>query len=195
MKYIISTLGCKVNQYETQAIETMLAERGHSAAAEGEHADAIIINTCAVTAESGRKSRQTVRHLSARHPEAATVVCGCWSQLSPDDAADIGCDVVFGTGDKHALIDAIEAAVLEKQSARCIDDPFRRMYFEELPAGAVSGRTRAMLKIEDGWISCSGTKWAEITDDPAALPGPHRVKAITRVKTDFSEFYEVEALD
>ena len=153
MKYIISTLGCKVNQYETQAIETMLAERGHCAAAEGEQADAIIINTCAVTAESGRKSRQTVRHLSARHPEAATVVCGCWSQLSPDDAADIGCDVVFGTGDKHALIEAIEAAVSEKQSARCIDDPFRRMYFEELPAGAVSGRTRAMLKIEDGCVN------------------------------------------
>ncbi len=153
MKYIISTLGCKVNQYETQAIETMLAERGHAAAAEGEQVDAIIINTCAVTAESGRKSRQTVRHLAARHPDAATIVCGCWSQLSPDDAKDIGCDVVFGTGDKHKLIDAIEAAVMEKQSARCIDDPFRRMFFEELPAGAVSGRTRAMLKIEDGCVN------------------------------------------
>ena len=55
MKYIISTLGCKVNQYETQAIETMLAERGHAPAAAGEAADAIIVNTCAVTAESGRK--------------------------------------------------------------------------------------------------------------------------------------------
>jgi len=52
-----------------------------------------------------------------------------------------------------------------------------------------------VLKIEDGWISCSGTKWAEITDDPAALPGLHRVKAITRVKSDFSEFYEVEAIE
>ena len=52
-----------------------------------------------------------------------------------------------------------------------------------------------VLKIEDGWISCSGTKWAEVTDDPAALPGPHRVKAITRVKIDFSEFYEVEAAE
>ena len=149
MKYIITTLGCKVNQYETQAIETMLAERGHGPAMDGEQADAIIINTCAVTAEAGRKSRQTVRHLSAGHPDAATIVCGCWSQLSPDDAKDIGCDVVFGTGDKHGLIDAIEAAVLEKQTARCIDDPFRRMFFEELPAGAVSGRTRAMLKIEE----------------------------------------------
>ena len=153
MHYIITTLGCKVNQYETQAIETMLAERGHSAAEEGQQVDAIIINTCAVTAESGRKSRQTVRHLASRHPDAATIVCGCWSQLSPDDARDIGCDVVFGTGDKHKLIDAIEAAVLEKQTARCIDDPFRRMFFEELPAGAVSGRTRAMLKIEDGCVN------------------------------------------
>ena len=153
MKYIISTLGCKVNQYETQAIETMLAERGHSHAAEGESADAIIINTCAVTAESGRKSRQTVRHLAAKHPEAATVVCGCWSQLSPEDALEIGCDVVFGTGDKHKLIDAIEAAVLEKQTAKEVDDPFRRMVFEQLPAGAVSGRTRAMLKIEDGCVN------------------------------------------
>ena len=52
-----------------------------------------------------------------------------------------------------------------------------------------------VLKIEEGWISCSGTKWAEVTDDPAALPGPHRVKAITRVKTDFSEFYEVEPIE
>ena len=67
MKYIITTLGCKVNQYETQAIETMLAERGHGPAVDGEQADAIIINTCAVTAEAGRKSRQTVRHLSAGH--------------------------------------------------------------------------------------------------------------------------------
>ena len=63
MKYIITTLGCKVNQYETQAIETMLRERGHVPAGEGEMADAVIINTCAVTAESGRKSRQAVRHL------------------------------------------------------------------------------------------------------------------------------------
>lgn len=153
MKYIISTLGCKVNQYETQAIETMLAERGHHAAADGESVDAIIVNTCAVTAESGRKSRQTVRHLAAKHPEAATVVCGCWSQLSPDDALEIGCDVVFGTGDKHKLIDAIEAAVLERQTAQEVDDPFRRMVFEQLPAGAVSGRTRAMLKIEDGCVN------------------------------------------
>ena len=69
----------------------------------------------------------------------------------------------------------------------------RRTFFDDQTEEQYS--FNRVLKIEDGWISCSGTKWAEITDDPAALPGPHRVKAITRVKTDFSEFYEVEALE
>lgn len=153
MKYIITTLGCKVNQYETQAIETMLRERGHVPAGEGEMADAVIINTCAVTAESGRKSRQAVRHLETAHPEAVVAVCGCWSQISADEAKEIGADVVFGSGDKHALVDAIEEAVSGRQDIRSIDDPFHRMTFEQLPAGAVSGRTRAMLKIEDGCLN------------------------------------------
>ena len=68
MKYIISTLGCKVNQYETQAMETMLLEHGHEPAAPGEIADAVIVNTCAVTAESGRKSRQTHPPTARREP-------------------------------------------------------------------------------------------------------------------------------
>ena len=153
MKYIINTLGCKVNQYETQAVETLLQERGHRPAADGETADAIIVNTCAVTAESGRKSRQTVRHLKGEHPDATVAVCGCWSQISAEEARKLGADVVFGTGDKHGLVDCIEHAVQEKTAARFVDDPFRRMEFEELPAGAVSGRTRAMLKIEDGCVN------------------------------------------
>ena len=63
MKYIIYTLGCKVNQYETQAIEALLVSRGHKPCAEGEIADAVIVNTCAVTAEAGRKSRQAIHRL------------------------------------------------------------------------------------------------------------------------------------
>ena len=76
MKYIISTLGCKVNQYETQAMETMLLEHGHEPAAPGEIADAVIVNTCAVTAESGRKSRQLIRRLRDENPGAVLAVCG-----------------------------------------------------------------------------------------------------------------------
>ena len=78
MKYAIATLGCKVNQFETQAIETLLAERGHTPTTAGD-ADAVIVNTCAVTAESGRKSRQAVRRLLRENPGAVAAVCGCFS--------------------------------------------------------------------------------------------------------------------
>ncbi len=144
MKYAVYTLGCKVNQYETQALETMLRERGFTPTESG--ADVVIVNTCAVTAESGRKSRQAVRRLKSRNPGALTVVCGCYSQLEPEQTAALGADIVFGSGDKHALADAIVRAL----PARQVDDPFQRRAFEPLPAGAVSGRTRAMLKIQDG---------------------------------------------
>ena len=144
MKYACYTLGCKVNQYETQALETMLRERGFTPAEEG--ADVVIVNTCAVTAESGRKSRQAIRRLRGKNPGALTVVCGCFSQLEPEQVKALGADIVFGSGDKRALADAIVRAV----PATAVDDPFRRRYFEPLPAGAAAGRTRAMLKIQDG---------------------------------------------
>ncbi len=154
MKFKFHTLGCKVNQYETQAMETLLRERGH-VPADGE-ADAVVVNTCAVTAESARKSRQAVRRLRAENPNAVVAVCGCYAQISPEEAASLEADLVFGSGQRLALLDALEAAVAERKSAKAgeprveIDDPFRRRVFEELPAGSASGRTRAMLKIEDG---------------------------------------------
>ena len=77
MKYIIATLGCKVNQYETQAMEAILAAHGHRRAEKGESADAVIVNSCAVTAESGRKTRQTIRRLSEENPGAVIAVGGC----------------------------------------------------------------------------------------------------------------------
>ena len=144
MRYAVYTLGCKVNQYETQAIETMLRERGYLPAENG--ADVILINTCAVTAESGRKSRQAIRRLRQRHPGALTAVCGCFSQLEPEAVRDLGADIVFGSGQKEKLVEAIVSAAPAVE----VDDPFRRTVFEVLPAGAVSGRTRAMLKIQDG---------------------------------------------
>ena len=153
MKYLISTLGCKVNQYETQAMETILFSRGHRPAAPGEAADAVIINTCAVTAESGRKSRQLIRRLQEENPGAVVGVCGCYSQLSPEDVLRSGAKVVFGTGDHEGFVQAVEAALTAGGKVTDIDDPFQRRIYEELPAGAVSGRTRAMLKIQDGCVN------------------------------------------
>ena len=150
MKYKIATLGCKVNQFETQALETMLVSRGFSEAESGETADVVIVNTCAVTAESGRKSRQIIRKLEGENPEALIAVCGCFSQLSPTDVASLGADVVHGSSDKERFADDIEKALAEKNQITWTDDPFARRIMEELPSGAVDERTRAMLKIQDG---------------------------------------------
>ena len=153
MKYIISTLGCKVNQFETQAMEARLQEHGHLPCAPGEIADAVIVNTCAVTAESGRKSRQLLRRLRDENPGAVLAVCGCYSQLEPKEAEEIGAGVIFGAADRMAFVDAVEKAVAAGESTRSIDEPFRRRTLEKLPAGALEGRTRAMLKIQDGCVN------------------------------------------
>ena len=153
MKYIISTLGCKVNQYETQAMEGFLSERGFERAVPGEIADAVIVNTCAVTAESGRKSRQTIRRLRDENPGAVLAVCGCYSQLEPDAVQEIGADVIFGAADREKLVDAVVRACEAGEKTRDIDEPFKRREIERLPAGAVDHRTRAMLKIQDGCVN------------------------------------------
>ena len=122
----------------------MLKKRGFE---KGSPADVVIVNTCAVTAEAGRKSRQLINRLKAENPGALLAVCGCYSQ-----AEEIEADIVFGTNDKEAFAEAIEKGVRERN----VDDPFKRLEFEELPAGAVDGRTRAMLKIQDGCVNfCS----------------------------------------
>ena len=77
MKVAIYTLGCKVNQYETQAMEQALRERGHEVVEFAEAADAYVINTCSVTAVSDQKSRQMVRRAKKQHPDAVVAVCGC----------------------------------------------------------------------------------------------------------------------
>lgn len=135
MHYIITALGCKVNQYEAQAIETLLHAHGFTPAADGEPVDLIVVNTCAVTAEGGRKSRQMIRKLREEHPQALCAVCGCWSQLSPEDAASIGADVVHGSGSKQAFVDDILRAFREHTPVTCVDNPFQRFDFEPLPGG------------------------------------------------------------
>lgn len=153
MKYKIQTLGCKVNQFETQALETMLQTRGLTPAGKDEPADVVIVNTCAVTAESGRKSRQAIRRLEGENPGALVAVCGCYSQIAADDVAALGVSVVHGSGDKGRFADDIAAALRERKTIEYTDDPFARRVMEELPGGAVDGRTRAMLKIEDGCVN------------------------------------------
>ena len=114
MNYAIVTLGCKVNQFETQAMERLLAERGHVRAGTGETADAVIVNSCAVTAESGRKSRQALRRLMAEHPGAVGAICGCFSQIEPEAAEALGAALVWGSGDRALFVAALEQAVADR---------------------------------------------------------------------------------
>ena len=149
MKIYFHTLGCKVNQYETQAMETLLKDRGHDIVTESGGCDMVIVNTCAVTAESGRKSRQAIRRLRAENPGAVIGVCGCFSQIEPEALKTLA-DVVSGSGGRRQFV---EDMLRERDGRRLIvniDEPLKRREFEELPAGRLEGRTRAMLKIQDG---------------------------------------------
>ncbi|MGX8698443.1 MAG: tRNA (N(6)-L-threonylcarbamoyladenosine(37)-C(2))-methylthiotransferase MtaB, partial [bacterium] len=153
MNFHIHTLGCKVNQYESQAVASLLTELGHREGEAGEGCDALIVNTCAVTAEAVRKSRQTIRRLAALSPNAIVAVSGCWPQAEPEEAEAVGADVLWGSGDRAGFVAAILAAVEKREKAVSIDRPFQRRRFEELPAGSPGDRTRALLKIEDGCVN------------------------------------------
>ena len=156
MKIAFYTLGCKVNQYETQALEQLVTQRGHSLVPFEETADAYVINTCTVTAVSDKKSRQVIRRARKSAPDAVIAVCGCYPQTHPDDVEKLGVDLISGTGDRTGFVDLLEREWSDRQPITALDDAFSRRTFEPLPAGGLEGRTRAMLKMEDGCVNfCS----------------------------------------
>ena len=150
MKIAICTLGCKVNQYETQAMERELTARGHALVPFEGPADAYVVNTCTVTAVSDKKSRQMLRRARKQSPDAVVAVCGCYAQTHPEEVRALDVDLIAGTGDRMAFLDLLEHAVREREPVVRLDEAMRRRSFEILPAGGLSARTRAMLKVEDG---------------------------------------------
>ena len=150
MRVGIYTLGCKVNQYETQAMEQELLRRGHELVSFESVADAYIVNTCSVTAVSDKKSRQMLRRCRRLNSEAVVAACGCYVQTHADEAATLDVDIVAGTNDHMAFLDLVEQAAEEKRRYTLLDDALRRRQFEVLAPGGQEGRTRAMLKVEDG---------------------------------------------
>ena len=156
MRAAIYTLGCKVNQYETQAMEQELRRRGHELVDFEDSADAYIINTCSVTAVSDQKSRQAIHRVQKQHPSVVVAVCGCYPQTHPEDVGRLGVDLIAGTGDRTGFVELLERTWQERQPITALDNAFHRRSFEALPAGGLEGRTRAMLKIEDGCVNfCS----------------------------------------
>ncbi len=151
MNIAFYTLGCKVNQFETQALELLLTRYGHTVTSDFDSADLIVINTCTVTAVSDAKSRKTIRHMAKLYPKAKIAVGGCLSQLAPESVSDIpGVALVSGSSDRAEFAEAIDALSRVNEIDFTLDEPLKRRGFELLPAGGLSGHTRALLKIEDG---------------------------------------------
>ena len=153
MRIAIYTLGCKVNQYETQAMEQELLRRGHTLVPFETAADGYIVNTCSVTAVSDKKSRQMIRRCRKLNPAAVVAACGCYVQTHAAEVASLDIDLIAGTGDRMAFLDLFEQAARERQPLTLLDDALRRREFEILPAGGMTQRTRAMLKVEDGCVN------------------------------------------
>ena len=153
MKVAIYTLGCKVNQYETQAMEQTLRAKGHQVVEFSDEADAYVVNTCSVTAVSDQKSRQVIHRVQKQHPAAVVAVCGCYPQTHPEDVRKLGADLIAGTGDREGFVSLLEEAAAGKKNLEAIDKSFERRVFEVLPAGGMAERTRAMLKVEDGCVN------------------------------------------
>ena len=149
MKFQCFTLGCKVNQYETQAMEQMLMDLGHQIGEKD--CDAYIINTCTVTAVADRKNRTLIHRLRREFPHSVIGVCGCYAQLEPEKVKDMGVDVISGSGGREEFVQMLLQSVRErKEQLISVDEALKRREFERLCAGGLSQRTRAMLKVQDG---------------------------------------------
>ena len=153
MKFSFYTLGCKVNQYETQAMQQMLLSHGHTLGEFDEPCDGYIVNSCTVTAVSDKKTRNAIRRAQKLNPDAAVGVCGCYAQSAPDEVRALGVDVMVGTADREAFVLQMEQAAHDKKNhahwEKVAPSNLPRA-FEQLPAGGLAARTRALLKIEDG---------------------------------------------
>lgn len=152
MRFHIETLGCKVNQFESSSLETILVNRGHTPVSHGGMCDVIIVNSCAVTGDASRQSRQAARRLLRDYPDAILAVCGCASQIAPGEMEKIGASLIGGSGDRRKFVDELESLVIAKKESaiNIAGDPKTRHTIELLPSGAPDSRTRAMLKIQDG---------------------------------------------
>ena len=120
MRVAIYTLGCKVNQYETQAMEQELRRRGHELVDFEDSADAYIVNTCSVTAVSDKKSRQMIRRAKRRSPNAVVAACGCYIQTHTDEAKGLGIDLIGGTGGRMAFLDLLEQECTRQEKSHAV---------------------------------------------------------------------------
>lgn len=151
MKAAFYTLGCKVNQYETQLMEQKLIDDGYEIVPPEEYADVYIINSCTVTAESDRKTRQMLRRLKSVNPNAVTVLSGCFPQSSPEKARGIPeADVIAGTRERADIVNLVKKAMETGAKVMSVASFDEEVPMELSHLESFHGRTRAYVKVEDG---------------------------------------------
>lgn len=150
-KVAFHTLGCKVNQYETEAMERLFEESGYEVVDENELADIYVINTCTVTNLSDRKSRQFIRKVKKVNDEAIVAVVGCYSQVAPDEVEEIeDVDVVIGTSDRNRIVELCEKSKVENKKFNIVRDIKTYKSFEKIEVDDIKSKTRAYIKVQDG---------------------------------------------
>lgn len=149
-KFAMTSLGCKVNSYESNAIASMFVAHDYLQVEFKDLADVYIINTCTVTNTGDAKSRKLIRQAIKRNPDAIICVFGCYAQVSPDEILEIeGVDIVLGTQYRHQLVDLVENYD-KKQPLKKVDDIFQTKEFEEFETTSYTQNQRAFLKIQEG---------------------------------------------
>ena len=148
MKVVVYTLGCKVNQYDSDSIIAGFLKKGYAVTDKMERADVYVINTCAVTAEAERKSRQIMQRAKSLNPDAKIFVVGCASQNNPKQFADKGADCILGTANKIAVCD-FDSLPLKSNANECQYSLPTAKVFEETGV-ASTFKTRHFIKVQDG---------------------------------------------
>ena len=144
------TLGCKVNQYETEAMEELFLSDGYEVCDFAEKADVYVINTCSVTNMGDRKSRQIIRRAKKNNPDGVIAVAGCYSQTAPEEILAIdGVNLVLGTQGRHNIVKLTKNLTAESK-VNAVSDIMQTHDFEELKINRYTDRTRAYIKIQDG---------------------------------------------
>jgi MiaB-like tRNA modifying enzyme len=151
MKVAFTTLGCRVNQYETEAMTEKFIKEGYKVVPFEGYADVYVINTCTVTNMSDKKSRQMISRARRTNEDAVIAAVGCYSQIAPEEVAKIeGVDVVLGTKNKGDIVYWVNRAREERDQVIQVEDVLRNDVFEDLRIDEYQERTRAFLKIQDG---------------------------------------------
>lgn len=152
MKKVASfALGCKVNQYESEAIAELFKEKGYEIVGIDDFADIYIINTCTVTNFGDKKSRQLIRKVKRQNPNAFVAAAGCYAQTSPDEILAIdGVNLVVGTSGKSDIVRLVEAAFEGREKTKVVTEIMKVRDFEEMSVSSLEDRTRAYIKIQDG---------------------------------------------